>query len=197
MGTIAAFAVPGYQASAGQHEYDSWVANQAYFPDGTDLDQSESTNVTLEIDWDVSENLTLTALTGYSDFEFNQPQDIDMHGGNFGHNNINFEDVELLSQELRLASDYEGRFNFIAGLYYEEQDISLRKETYLDGSLGGVFGQLPAQALNPGLPPVTLSEMGINSLWNGSVLASLNPAYAPFAGIEHLSIYRMPGNDLR
>ena len=196
MGTIAALAVPGYQASAGQHEYDSWVANQAYFPDGTDLDQSESTTVTLEIDWNVSEDLTLTALTGYSDFEFNQPQDIDMHGGNFGHNNINFEDVELLSQELRLTSDYEGRFNFIAGLYFEEQDISLGKETYLDGSLGGVFGQLPAQALNPGLPPVTLSELGINSLWNGTVLAGLNPAYAPFAGIEHLSIYRMPGNDL-
>jgi outer membrane receptor protein involved in Fe transport len=195
MGTIAAFAVPGYQASTGQHEYDSWVANQAYFPDGTDLDQSESTTVTLAIDWNVSEDLTLTALTGYSDFEFTQPQDIDMHGGNFGHNNINFEDVELLSQELRLTSDYEGRFNFIAGLYYEEQDISLGKETYLDGSLGGVFGQLPAQALNPGLPPVPLSALGINSLWNGAVLASLNPAFAPFVGIEHLSIYRQPGND--
>ena len=196
MGTIAAFAVPGYQASTGQHEYDSWVASQAYFPDGTDLDKSKSTTVSLAIDWNVSEDLTLTALTGYSDFEFNQPQDIDLNPGNFGHNYINFEEVELLSQELRLISDYEGRFNFIAGLYYEEQELHFAKETYLDGTLGGVFGQLPAQALNPGLPPVTLSALGINSLWNGAVLASLNPAFAPFIGIEHLSIYRKPGNDV-
>jgi iron complex outermembrane receptor protein len=196
MGTIAAFAVPGYQASTGQHEYSSWVANQVYFPDGTDLDQSESTNVSLAINWDVSDNLMLSAVTGYSDFEFIQPQDVDFHGGNFVHNAANFEDVEHLSQELRLTSDYDGRFNFIAGLYYEEQDISLGKDTYLDGSLGGVFGQLPASGLNPNLPAVPLSALGINSLWNGSVLASLNPAYAPFAGIEHLSINRVPGNDL-
>jgi iron complex outermembrane receptor protein len=195
MGTIAAFAVPGYQASTGKHEYDSWVANQAYFPDGTDLDKSESTNVSLAINWNVSDGLTLTALTGYSDFEFQQPQDVDFHGGNFVHNNINFEESELLSQELRLISDYDGRFNFIAGLYYEEQDMSLGKDTYLDGSLGGVFGQLPASALNPNLPPVPLSALGINSLWNGTVLASLNPAFAPFVGIEHLSINRKPGND--
>ena len=197
MGTIAALAVPGYQASTGQHEYDSWVANQAYFPDGTDLDKSESTNVSLAINWDVSDNLTLSALTGYSEFEFQQPQDIDVHGGNFVHNATNSEDVELLNQELRLTSDYEGRFNFIAGLYYEEQDISLRKDTYSDGSLGGVFGQLSAQGLSPNLPDVPLSALGFNSLWNGTVLAAgLSPAYAPFAGIEHLSINRMPGNDL-
>ena len=54
----------------------------------------------------------------------------------------------------------------------------------IDGTLGGMLGQIPANVLNPALPPLPLSALGINSLWNGSVLALFDPAGAAVIGAE-------------
>ena len=194
IGTIAAFTVPDFQASSGSHSYDSWLANSSYFPGGTDIEDTESTNASLRVAWDINEEMQLIALTGYTDFELYQDHDVDFHGANVAHA-YEDESSELLSQELRLASSFDGRFNFIAGLYYEEQDIFVGQQTFIDGTLGGVFGALPASALNPALPSIPLSAIGINSLWNAGVLTSLSPVYANFIPAEQLSIMRLPGND--
>jgi outer membrane receptor protein involved in Fe transport len=193
MGTIAALSVPGYQASSGSKEYDSWVANEAYYPGGTDTESTKSTDVSVRVDWEIGD-LTLTSLSAYSDFSFDQNHDVDFQSGNVVHA-LEEESHDLYSQEFRLSSDFEGRLNFVAGLYYEEQELSSDQQTFVDGTLGGVFGQLPASALNPALPPVPLSALGINSLWNGRVLAAQNPAYAPLIGAEQGTIYRNPTND--
>ena len=196
MGAIAAFQVPGYQASNGSKEYDSWLANSSFFPGGTDEDSLESTQASLKVDWDISD-YSITALTGYTDFDEERQQDVDFHGGNAA-GNLEKEDLKLYSQELRIASNYEGRLNFVAGLYYEEQDGSIGyADTVIDGSLGGVFGGLPANALNPDFPAgPTLGDLGINSLWNGIVFTSLNPAFAPLIGAELDTIVRVPKNDI-
>jgi iron complex outermembrane receptor protein len=181
-GTIAALAVPGYEAATGSKEYDSWSASPRY-NDG-DTESTESTSVSLKLEWDVGE-YTVTALTGYSDFDFKQDHDTDFHGGNVAHN-IDEESLQLFSQEIRIASDYDGRFNFIAGAYYEDQDLDAFGQPFLDGSLGGVFGTLPAGAFNPALAGFTLGQLGINSLWNGALLAP----DTPLAGTEITDIWR-------
>lgn len=188
MGAIAALAVPGYEASSGSREFDTWNGNVRY--NTGDFETTESTAASLRFDWDVGP-YTVTALTGYSDFEFFQNHDVDFHGGNVAHD-LDGENLELFSQELRFASGFDGPFNFIAGLYYEEQDLSTFTDVFIDGSLGGVFGQLPANALNPAAPPgITFSDLGINSLWNGSVLA---PG-TPLEGAELTDIIRSPTFD--
>lgn len=196
MGAIAAFQVPGYQESSGSYEYDSWLGNEGLFPGGSDEDSLESTQVSLKVDWDVND-YTVTSLTGYTDFEEERQQDTDFHGGNVG-GTLETEELELFSQELRIASNYDGRFNFTAGVYYEEQEGTVgRMDTVLDGGLGGVFGALPASSLNPALPPgLSLGDLGINSLWNGQVLAALNPAFAPLIGSELDTIVRTPNNEI-
>jgi len=195
MGTIAAFQVPGYQASSGSKEYDSWVGNEGFFPGGTDEETLESLQASLRLDWDVSD-YSVTSLTGYTDFDDKRQQDVDFHGGNVV-GSLEKQDLELFSQELRIASNYEGPFNFTAGMYYETQEGTYgQTDTVLDGTLGGVFGALPANSLNPALPPgLTLGDLGVNSLWNGVVLASLNPAFAPLIGSELDTIVRQPNND--
>ena len=188
MGTIAALAVPGYTASANGYEYDTWSANPRY-NDG-DFETTKSNTASLRFDWDL-DKYALTALTGYSDFEFYQAHDTDFHGGNVAFN-IDQEDVELFSQEVRVASSFDGRFNFLAGAYYERQDLIGDAIPWLDGSLGGVFGTLPAGAFVPGLPPgLTLSDLGVNSIWNGALLA---PG-SPLAGTEITDIWRHAYND--
>jgi len=57
---------------------------------------------------------------------------------------------EQFSQEVRLASDYEGPFNFVAGLYYFEVDYDLVADTYILGALMGTSAQrqvMTAQAI--------------------------------------------------
>lgn len=183
VGTIAATAAPGYVASSGSQEYDSWTGNTRY--NNGDTETTESTAASLRAEWDLGQ-YTVTALTGYSDFDFSQNHDTDFHGGNVAHN-LDEETLDLFSQELRIASNFDGRFNFIAGFYYEDQDLRAVGQPFLDGSLGGVFGTLPGSAFNPAIPAgVSLSDVGINSLWNGAILA---PG-TPLAGAEVTDIWR-------
>ena len=190
LGSIAAFATPGFTAATGSKEYESWTANLNWAP--YDEEETEANQASLRVDWDL-DNFTVTSLTGYSDFYFYQQHDVDFHPGNVA-GGIGSEDVELFSQELRLTSNFDGRFNFTAGIYYEEQELEIAASPTIDGSLGGLLGQIPANVINPALPPVPLSLLGINSLWNGLVLSQLDPAAAPLIGAEQEVIYRGTSN---
>ena len=191
MGSIAAFQVPGYGPDTGSKEYQSWTGNTDFRP--IDTEDYESEQISLHASWDL-ENYVVTSITGYTDFEFNQDHDVDFQPGNVVHN-IEYEELETFSQEFRIASNFDGRLNFTAGVYYEEQDLVVQGVPYVDGTLGGVFGQLPASSLNPALPDIPLSAIGINSLWNGQVFASMNPAAAPLIGAEQDVIWRDSRND--
>ena len=185
IGSIAAFEVPGFRAGTGSREYDSWTGNLDWAP--YDEEEVEATQATLRVDWDLDQ-YTLTSLTGYNNFNFNQQHDVDFHPGNVAGGTSD-EDVDLWSQELRMASSFDGRFNFTAGLYYEEQELDVNANPTIDGTLGGLVGQLSANSLNPALPDVPLSVLGINSLWNGFVFFAQDPAAAPLIGAEQDVIY--------
>ena len=189
-GSIAAFAVPGFTASTGSKEYDSWTGNLDWAP--YDEEEVESSQVSLHADWDIG-SYTLTSLTGYSSFEFEQQQDVDFHPGNVV-GGTGQEDLDLWSQEFRIASHFDGRFNFMGGIYYEEQDFDVSANPTIDGTLGGIVGDLPASSLSPILPDVPLSALGVNSIWNGVVFAAQDPSNAPLIGAEQDVIYRRSTN---
>ncbi|MEH6567763.1 MAG: TonB-dependent receptor [Halioglobus sp.] len=192
MGSIAAFSVPGYGPETGTKDYESWTGNTDFVD--IDTEDAESNQASLRVDWDAG-NYTFTALSGYTDFELNQDHDVDFHPGNVAHS-VEFEELDTFSQELRISSNYEGRFNFSAGVYYEEQDLSVQNTPYLDGTLGGAFAELPGALLSPNIPPgISLGQLGITSVWNGQVLASRSPAAAPLIGAEQDVIWRTSRND--
>lgn len=180
LGSIAAFNTPGFSAATGSNEYDSWTGNLAWAP--YEQETIEAEQLSLLANWDLGQ-YTLTSLTGYNTFKFEQDQDVDFHPGNVA-GGVSYEEVDQFSQELRLTSNFEGRFNFMAGVYYEDQDLDVVGNPNLDGSLGGLLGTLPASGLDPTLPDVPLSVLGINSLWNGLVLSLIDPAAAPLIGAE-------------
>jgi len=70
------------------------------------------------MDWDINENYTLTSITGYVDLEHWELDDYSYGAGVFGglHNNL----YESFSQEIRIASNYDGAFNFQAGIFWQE-----------------------------------------------------------------------------
>jgi iron complex outermembrane recepter protein len=186
LGNIAAFETPGFTAATGSNEYESWTGNLNWAAYGKE--KTEATQASLRFDWQLDQ-YTLTSLTGYTDFEFTQNLDVDFHPGN-AVGGIGGEELDSFSQEFRVSSNFDGFFNFTAGAYYEDQNLDMNYQNYVDGSLGGIVGDIPANALSPALPPVTLSQLGVNSLWNGLVLASLDPAAAALIGSEQEVIMR-------
>lgn len=83
---------------------------------------SEQTLLSATIEWDMSESLTLTSVTGYYDAE----EELSSNGGyGLAPSNVyavNYEN-EQTSQELRLASNFDGWFNFLIGGFYEEREL--------------------------------------------------------------------------
>ena len=88
------------------------------YDDGQPGLEQETDFMSLQMDWDINENYTLTSITGYVDLEHWELDDYSYGAGVFGglHNNL----YESFSQEMRIASNYDGAFNFQAGIFWQE-----------------------------------------------------------------------------
>lgn len=86
---------------------------------GFDLGRDDSFfQVALRGEWDVTDQLTLTSLSSYIDFEGSVRSDPD--GTNYPDlRNIQNDDVEIVSQELRASYD-SGPLRLLAGGYYQD-----------------------------------------------------------------------------
>lgn len=88
------------------------------YDDGQPGLEQETDFVSLQMDWDINENYTLTSITGWVDLEHWELDDYSYGAGIFGglHNNL----YESISQEFRLNSNYDGALNFQAGVFWQE-----------------------------------------------------------------------------
>lgn len=166
---ISGFSVADGTGSVGK--YDSHVGNLRY---GEDTEYTKSLVISQKFEIDL-EKFTLTSVTGYSDFEFGKLHDTDFGPINLVHNDEG-ETLQQFSQELRVASSFEGRINFVAGAYYEIQDMFIKTNVFLDGEIGGFAGSSgafgPFDSLFDGLLfPVVAAQVGCNP-------ATLTPAAA-------------------
>ncbi|RZJ98055.1 MAG: TonB-dependent receptor, partial [Novosphingobium sp.] len=75
-----------------------------------------------QLDWDVTDTLKLTSVTGY----YNVKERLTSNGGYGPYSNnafaVRFKN-EQISQELRLASDFDGPVNFLLGGFYEDRKL--------------------------------------------------------------------------
>ena len=117
----------------------SYLGNPGWFPgdlSAGNYTEFESQSSVIKVDWELG-NYSLTAVSSYIDFENRQGNDSDIGALNLAHN-IKEEELQMFSQEIRLSSDFDGLVNFIAGVYYDNQDMDSYLNTTLDGTLGGV-----------------------------------------------------------
>ncbi len=87
-----------------------------------DFSNNDTEEYVLQVDWQLSEN-TLTFITGYSKYDFNELCDCDFTGGNV-FNVVMGEEFDQTSQEIRLTSPTGGKFEYILGAYYETSDLT-------------------------------------------------------------------------
>lgn len=139
-------------------------------PEGTDTQNSDTS---LTIDVDFGDGYTVTAVTGYSEYEYEDGIDADFLPIQFiGRADIS--EFDQFSQELRIASDPTEKFSYIAGLHYQESTQEIDRVVAFDGTLG-VPGFIRAVTGSPtllALPPATAGALGLPPGVNG--LSSFN-----------------------
>ena len=95
----------------------------------------EGNNGVLELKWDLAGDHMITSLTGYSDYESSVIEDFDSSPyaaiGIIGE-----EEFEMFSQEFRVESSYDGGFNWMAGVYFQENELD-----YINRLVSGIRTQ--------------------------------------------------------
>ena len=95
-----------------------------------------------EIEYQINDYLQLTSVTGFTDNEVGGYSDVVLGLGSnlasaFNHYKENF------SQELRLASSFDGDLNFMLGAFYGEGEIDVQTRVYLQAAPGVIVPLSP------------------------------------------------------
>ncbi len=104
-------------------------------------------SLSAKLNWELGKNVTLTSISGYDNFERAEANDWD---GSFANDssNINTSDIEVFSQELRLAGETES-LAWVAGFYYSDDTVDEFYNYFMSDSVFGdggvVFGVPPFQ----------------------------------------------------
>ena len=85
------------------------------------VNQIENYGVSLQGDWNIG-GLSLTSITSYRELHNFFNQDIDFTSADLARE-FRDQDIETITQELRLASDFDGPFNFLLGGFYFDEKI--------------------------------------------------------------------------
>lgn len=115
----------------------------------------ESDNVALNINYGIGDG-TLTFVAGYSAYDSYLSQDADFMPVTF-LNTTDIDEFEQSSFEVRYATSGNNKFDFITGIYYQDNTLDYDIFTGIDVKqiypvLEGAFSGIPAQALDPSLP---------------------------------------------
>lgn len=109
--------------SAGEYELATGaVDHRAFRSDLKPKTDLETWGFAATVNWQLG-SMSLTSITAYDDFERKDLNDWD--GDNTVRaNNLNRTEIHTFSQELRLSSDSDGNVNWIAGIYYSDDELS-------------------------------------------------------------------------
>jgi iron complex outermembrane receptor protein len=100
--------------------------------DGTDTQNQE---FSLNIQHEFGNGMNLNLVTGFSEYEYEDGIDADFLPVTFIGRSDDSE-FEQFSQEIRLSSNGEGRFNWVAGGNYIESTQEIDRVVSVDGTLG-------------------------------------------------------------
>lgn len=137
------------QALAGNFGADASVLNttQDYKRSSNgDYSNNRTKNLTLNVDYALGEG-TLTFITGFLQYEFDELCDCDFTGANVF--SVPFEeDYDQYSQEIRWVSAAGNTFEHIGGAYYQKSELAFFDEIVIDNDIipKAVFSRVFAQA---------------------------------------------------
>ncbi len=96
------------------------------FPSSNNI---ENYGVSGQIDYQVGD-LSLTSITAYREVRIDTNQDSDFTSADLIGENRQNTDIDTFTQELRIASDFDGPLNFLLGGYYFKEDIDFGNQLF-------------------------------------------------------------------
>ncbi|MEL7030606.1 MAG: hypothetical protein AAGL49_15680, partial [Pseudomonadota bacterium] len=115
------------------------LENLVTFSDAASTYFQDETDYTLEMNWDVSEDATITSITAFRDLKEEANQDFDATSVPFFFTNRP-QEYDQISQELRLAATLTDRIDAVAGFYFLDSYYKLTQTTdsllFADATLG-------------------------------------------------------------
>jgi iron complex outermembrane receptor protein len=153
-------------------------------PDGDNFNKQDQLLSGLEMNWKLSDAVTLTSVTGYYKVSVDQCQ-------NYENDPVvllpscNVYDNKEFSQELRFSTDYDGPINITGGLYFSDVRTGTGSITYLFGGAGSI--------LNPADPTFYGSPTN-PALVNNYFLKQSGKAYSAYAQISYKPVDKVEIN---
>jgi len=111
----------------------------------------------LTINYDLDAGYTFTSLTSYREADYATTYDVDITPFSIQTDNFD-EDSDQFSQEFRLVSPREDRYDWVAGLYYFDADMSTTRSA--------CFGEDLYNLLIPALAPFAPALSGCGNIPN-------------------------------
>jgi iron complex outermembrane receptor protein len=104
-------------------------------------DYQKGWDPSLEINYDLGNDFSLTSITGYTTFKFNNAFDSDSTPASFLFSEFN-EDFDQFTQEIRLTSPSGKALEYIVGGYYLHSKVKYDYLSFYNGFpvLGGLYG---------------------------------------------------------
>ncbi len=116
---------------------DDETSTNTIFPDGQ-WDDTDAQNYSLQVDWDIGD-YTLTSITGLSSFDFIRRVTATSYVELFVDTEIS-ENYEQYSQEFRITSPTGGFFDYVAGVYYSQDNSRILQQSPFIPTFTPVFG---------------------------------------------------------
>jgi outer membrane receptor protein involved in Fe transport len=105
----------------------------------------------VQMDWNPTDTLQVTSITSYRELENFFLTDIDFTSADVA-NETRAQQVETFTQELRIASDFDGPINFLLGGFYFDESIAQQSQIENGDDIRNFFeilaGQNPALVLS-------------------------------------------------
>ena len=147
-----------------------------------------------QIDWDLTDQLALTSISAYRAVRSFTNQDSDFTSADLIGNNQADTAINTYTQEVRIASDFDGPLNFLLGGFYFKEDIDIASQllfgnnfrTYANFLTGGAYGSNEAliRLLN-GLPAATpTTQFGASGQGRFENFDYKNTAYSVFGQVD-------------
>lgn len=109
-----------------------------------DYSYNDTKNATLTVETAVAEH-TLTAITGYNSYTYEELCDCDFTGAS-GFNILSDEDYSQISQEIRIASREDQAVSYLAGVFFQSSSLKFHdairvpSDSVIPLALSGSFG---------------------------------------------------------
>ncbi|PCF92569.1 TonB-dependent receptor [Sphingopyxis terrae subsp. ummariensis] len=114
-----------------------------------------------QIDYDLG-NMSLTSITAYREVRSNTNQDSDFTSADLIGQKSDDTAINTFTQELRLASDFDGPINFLIGGYYFNEKIKQHSQIYFGDDFRD-YGNALIQAASGGALSVPVLEAALGA----------------------------------